>query len=80
MLCQVHLLLLPRDLAGVSSAEETDTPLFLIDTAGCGLCEMEAADEQSRGNEGDRPCPGPLVAEKWNCQVDVTLIYRLMSL
>ncbi|XP_023675485.2 DNA-binding protein SMUBP-2 [Paramormyrops kingsleyae] len=45
-----HLL---RDLAGVSSAEETDTPLFLIDTAGCGLCEMEAADEQSRGNEGE---------------------------
>ncbi|XP_048886823.1 DNA-binding protein SMUBP-2 isoform X2 [Brienomyrus brachyistius] len=45
-----HLL---RDLAGVSSVEETDTPLFLIDTAGCGLCEMEAADEQSRGNEGE---------------------------
>ncbi|KAL4613212.1 DNA-binding protein SMUBP-2 isoform X1 [Arapaima gigas] len=45
-----HLL---RDLPGVVSTEETDVPLFLIDTAGCGLFEMEDADEQSRSNEGE---------------------------
>uniref|UniRef100_A0A8C9VLU6 DNA-binding protein SMUBP-2 n=1 Tax=Scleropages formosus TaxID=113540 RepID=A0A8C9VLU6_SCLFO len=45
-----HLL---RDLPGVVSVDETDVPLFLIDTAGSGLFEMEDADEQSRGNEGE---------------------------
>lgn len=41
-----------RDLAGVACVEETSTPLLLIDTAGCGLNEMEVADEQSKGNQG----------------------------
>lgn len=41
-----------RDLAGVACVEETSTPLLLIDTAGCGLSEMEVADEQSKGNTG----------------------------
>ncbi|CAG5957934.1 unnamed protein product [Menidia menidia] len=45
-----HLL---KDLAGVSSVEETSTPLLLIDTAGCGLSEMEVTDEQSKGNQGE---------------------------
>ncbi|NXF10752.1 SMBP2 protein, partial [Smithornis capensis] len=45
-----HLL---RDLPGVSSTEETTTPLLLIDTAGCGLFELEEEDEQSKGNPGE---------------------------
>ncbi|XP_069018253.1 DNA-binding protein SMUBP-2 [Embiotoca jacksoni] len=45
-----HLL---KDLAGVTCVEETSTPLLLIDTAGCGLSEMEVADEQSKGNQGE---------------------------
>lgn len=32
--------------------EETGASMLLIDTAGCGLNEMEVADEQSKGNEG----------------------------
>ncbi|NWV41948.1 SMBP2 protein, partial [Grantiella picta] len=45
-----HLL---RDLPGVSSTEETSVPLLLIDTAGCGLFELEVEDEQSKGNPGE---------------------------
>ncbi|GAA6221417.1 DNA-binding protein SMUBP-2 [Lates japonicus] len=45
-----HLL---KDLPGVTCVEETSTPLLLIDTAGCGLSEMEVADEQSKGNQGE---------------------------
>ncbi|NXO72241.1 SMBP2 protein, partial [Phainopepla nitens] len=45
-----HLL---RDLPGVSSTEETSTPLLLIDTSGCGLFELEEEDEQSKGNPGE---------------------------
>ncbi|KAJ8248898.1 hypothetical protein GJAV_G00228960 [Gymnothorax javanicus] len=45
-----HLL---RDLPGVGSTEETATPLLLIDTAGCGLFEMETSDDQSKGNQGE---------------------------
>ncbi|KAG7245412.1 hypothetical protein INR49_010863 [Caranx melampygus] len=45
-----HLL---KDLPGVTCVEETSTPLLLIDTAGCGLTEMEVTDEQSKGNEGE---------------------------
>ncbi|KAJ8252013.1 hypothetical protein COCON_G00213250 [Conger conger] len=45
-----HLL---RDLPGVGSTEETELPLLLIDTAGCGLSEMETSDEQSKGNQGE---------------------------
>ncbi|NXM24753.1 SMBP2 protein, partial [Oxyruncus cristatus] len=45
-----HLL---RDLPGVSSTEETSVPLLLIDTAGCGLFELDEEDEQSKGNPGE---------------------------
>ncbi|XP_073327807.1 DNA-binding protein SMUBP-2 [Pagrus major] len=45
-----HLL---KDLPGVGCVEETSTPLLLIDTAGCGLSEMEVTDEQSKGNKGE---------------------------
>lgn len=45
-----HLL---RDLSGVADVEETRIPLLLIDTAGCGLSEMEDTDEQSKGNQGE---------------------------
>ncbi|XP_051953195.1 LOW QUALITY PROTEIN: DNA-binding protein SMUBP-2 [Xyrauchen texanus] len=40
-----------RDLVGVADVEETRIPLLLIDTAGCGLNEMEDTDEQSKGNQ-----------------------------
>lgn len=42
-----------RDLAGVAHVEETSMPLLLVDTAGCGLNEMEDTDEQSKGNQGN---------------------------
>ncbi|NXG59682.1 SMBP2 protein, partial [Hemiprocne comata] len=45
-----HLL---KDLPGVTSTEETTVPLLLIDTAGCGLFELEVEDEQSKGNPGE---------------------------
>ncbi|KAM4721449.1 DNA-binding protein SMUBP-2 isoform 2-T2 [Rhinophrynus dorsalis] len=45
-----HLL---RDLPGVASTEETSIPLLLIDTAHCGLFEIEVEDEQSKGNPGE---------------------------
>ncbi|KAM6926855.1 DNA-binding protein SMUBP-2 [Lycodopsis pacificus] len=45
-----HLL---KDLPGVTCVEETSMPLLLIDTAGCGLSEMEVTDEQSKGNQGE---------------------------
>ncbi|XP_054826082.1 DNA-binding protein SMUBP-2 [Eublepharis macularius] len=45
-----HLL---KDLPGVASTEDTSIPLLLIDTAGCGLFELEVEDEQSKGNQGE---------------------------
>lgn len=45
-----HLL---KDLPGVTCTEETTIPLLLIDTAGCGLLELEVEDEQSKGNPGE---------------------------
>ncbi|XP_068963279.1 DNA-binding protein SMUBP-2-like, partial [Petaurus breviceps papuanus] len=45
-----HLL---KDLPGVTATEETGIPLLLIDTAGCGLLELEDEEEQSRGNPGE---------------------------
>ncbi|KYO41590.1 DNA-binding protein SMUBP-2 [Alligator mississippiensis] len=45
-----HLL---KDLPGVASTEETRIPLLLVDTAGCGLFELEVEDEQSKGNQGE---------------------------
>ncbi|KAB1251416.1 DNA-binding protein SMUBP-2 [Camelus dromedarius] len=45
-----HLL---RDLPGVAATEETGLPLLLVDTAGCGLFELEEEDDQSKGNPGE---------------------------
>ncbi|XP_072646366.1 DNA-binding protein SMUBP-2-like isoform X4 [Canis lupus baileyi] len=45
-----HLL---RDLPGVAATEETGIPLLLVDTAGCGLFELEDDDDQSKGNPGE---------------------------
>ncbi|VCX41925.1 unnamed protein product, partial [Gulo gulo] len=45
-----HLL---RDLPGVAATEETSIPLLLVDTAGCGLFELEEEDDQSKGNPGE---------------------------
>ncbi|XP_028334691.1 DNA-binding protein SMUBP-2 isoform X4 [Physeter macrocephalus] len=45
-----HLL---RDLPGVAATEETGVALLLVDTAGCGLFELEGADELSKGNPGE---------------------------
>ncbi|XP_050808766.1 DNA-binding protein SMUBP-2 isoform X2 [Gopherus flavomarginatus] len=42
-----------KDLPGVASTDETRIPLLLIDTAGCGLFELEVEDEQSKGNQGE---------------------------
>ncbi|XP_045893560.1 DNA-binding protein SMUBP-2 [Micropterus dolomieu] len=42
-----------KDLPGVACVEETSAPLLLIDTAGCGLSEMDVTDEQSKGNQGE---------------------------
>ncbi|XP_078539014.1 DNA-binding protein SMUBP-2 [Lissotriton helveticus] len=46
----IHLL---KDLPGVALTEETSIPLLLIDTAGCGLFELNEENEQSIGNEGE---------------------------
>lgn len=43
-----HLL---KDLPGVADTEETSVPLLLVDTAGCGLLELE--EGQSKGNPGE---------------------------
>ncbi|XP_007902991.2 DNA-binding protein SMUBP-2 isoform X1 [Callorhinchus milii] len=45
-----HLL---KDLPGVASTEETEIPLLLVDTASCGLFELDEEDEQSKGNPGE---------------------------
>ncbi|NWR80165.1 SMBP2 protein, partial [Centropus unirufus] len=42
-----------RDLPGVTTTKETAIPLLLIDTAGCGLFELEGEDEHSKGNPGE---------------------------
>ena len=42
-----------RDLPGVSSNDDTETPVVLIDTSGCGLNELRLADEDSKANEGE---------------------------
>lgn len=47
--------LMRRDLPGVACVDETSTPLLLIDTSGCGLNEIEVADDQSKGNPGSFP-------------------------
>ena len=40
-------------LPGVSDAELTSLPLLMIDTAGCDLYELQAQDNESKGNEGE---------------------------
>ncbi|XP_073429997.1 DNA-binding protein SMUBP-2 isoform X2 [Dendrobates tinctorius] len=45
-----HLL---KDLQGVTETDETSIPLLLIDTAHCGLFEIDIEDEQSKGNPGE---------------------------
>ncbi|KAM3919181.1 DNA-binding protein SMUBP-2 [Leptodactylus fuscus] len=45
-----HLL---QDLPGVAVTDETRIPLLLIDTAHCGLFEIDVEDEQSKGNPGE---------------------------
>lgn len=42
-----------EELAGVASVEETRAPLWVIDTAGCGLEESLEAEGDSRYNEGE---------------------------
>ncbi|XP_075423760.1 DNA-binding protein SMUBP-2 isoform X2 [Ascaphus truei] len=42
-----------KDLPGVALTEETSIPLLLIDTAHCGLFEIDVEDEQSKGNPGE---------------------------
>lgn len=49
-----------RDLPGVAATEDTGVPLLLVDTAGCGLFELEEEDEQSKGNPGERAWRGLL--------------------
>ena len=48
-----------RDLPGVAATEETGIPLLLVDTAGCGLFELEEEDDQSKGNPGEPAWAGP---------------------
>lgn len=43
----------------MAATEETGIPLLLVDTAGCGLFELEEEDEQSKGNPGERAGEGP---------------------
>uniref|UniRef100_A0A224YIC1 DNA helicase n=1 Tax=Rhipicephalus zambeziensis TaxID=60191 RepID=A0A224YIC1_9ACAR len=45
-----HLL---RDLPGVEDNDDTALPLRLIDTAGCGMVELDTPDDESKGNEGE---------------------------
>lgn len=37
----------------MAATEETCCPLLLVDTAGCGLSELEEEDDQSKGNPGE---------------------------
>ena len=41
-----------RDLPGVRDGKETAAALVYIDTAGCGIHELETDDVESKGNEG----------------------------
>lgn len=37
----------------MAATGETGLPLLLVDTAGCGLFELEEEDDQSKGNPGE---------------------------
>lgn len=41
----------------MADTEETGLALLLVDTAGCGLLELEEEEDQSRGNPGEVRCP-----------------------
>ncbi|XP_064423383.1 DNA-binding protein SMUBP-2 [Latimeria chalumnae] len=45
-----HLL---KDMPSIASTDETELPLLLVDTSGCGLFELDVEDEQSKGNQGE---------------------------
>ncbi|XP_064476422.1 DNA-binding protein SMUBP-2-like isoform X3 [Ornithodoros turicata] len=45
-----HLL---RDVPGVVDNKATSTPLLLIDTAGCGMYELDTVHKDSKSNEGE---------------------------
>ncbi|GBN17704.1 DNA-binding protein SMUBP-2 [Araneus ventricosus] len=47
---RLHLL---TDIPGIENNDDTTIPLLLIDTAGCGLHELQADDDESKGNEGE---------------------------
>lgn len=42
-----------RDLQGVESHADTEVPVVLLDTAGCGLEETETSDDGSKANPGE---------------------------
>ena len=44
--------MLCSDLPGVMVTPLTRVPLVFIDTAGCGMRELETPDKESKGNEG----------------------------
>lgn len=45
-----HLL---HQMQGVTTNEDTERSLVLVDTAGCDCQELDTAEEQSKGNEGE---------------------------
>lgn len=49
----------------MADTEATNVPLLLIDTAGCGLLELEEEDSQSKGNPGELRARIP-----WSFQTD----------
>ena len=49
-MCLCYWLL--SDLRHVGDGKETSTALVFIDTAGCGVHELETEDSESKGNEG----------------------------
>lgn len=50
----------------MTDTEETRVPLLLIDTAGCGLLELEEEDSQSKGNPGELQARIPWFFSDWS--------------
>ena len=48
-----HYAYICRDLPTVTITTATTIPLLFIDTAGCGLYELDTPSEESKGNEGE---------------------------
>ena len=42
-----------RDLPSIAVTPVTGAPLLFINTAGCGLYELDTPSEESKGNEGE---------------------------